>query len=74
MTNTASATQKAGRWKIVPLVVKPNFISTVLGIADRPTQRLLVVKQRIRGKRFNGGRPETVFHVYRVQKTTSFQR
>ena len=72
MTNTASATQKAGSWKVVPLVVKPNFVSTVLGFADSPTQRKLVVKQRIRGKRFKDGRTETVIHVYRVQKTTAF--
>ena len=70
MTNTVNVTQKAGRWKIVPLVVKPSFISTVLGMADRPDQRLLVVKQQIRAKRFKGGRPEAVFHVYRVQKTS----
>jgi hypothetical protein len=72
MTNTATATQKAGRWKIVPLVVKPNFVSTVLGMADHPDQRLLVVKQQIHAKRFKGGHPEAVFHVYRVQKTTAF--
>jgi hypothetical protein len=72
MSSVASATQKAGKWKIVPLVVKPQFVAKVSAMGQHPDQRLLVVKQVIHGKRFNHGRPETVFHVYRVQTSTEF--
>jgi hypothetical protein len=72
MSTVGSAAQKAGKWKVVPLVVKPKYVSKVQAMGAHPDERLLVVRQVIHAKRFRHGHPEIVFHVYRVQTSTAF--
>jgi hypothetical protein len=40
-------------------------------MAKHPDQKLLIVRQSIHSERFEHGRPQTVFHIYRVQAATS---
>ena len=71
MTNAASANQKSNSWKVAQLTVKPQFTSQVAKMAEQPDKKLLNVRQVIHAKQFEHGRPEAVFHIYRVQTATS---
>ena len=71
MSTAVSANQKPNHWKVVKLTVKPQYTARVEELANHPDQKLLVVRQSIHSKGFKHGRPQTVFHVYRVQRATS---
>ena len=71
MSTLVSASQKLNRWKVVKLTVKPQFTARVAEMAKHPNQKLLVVRQLIHSKRFERGRPQAVFHIYRVRMATS---
>jgi hypothetical protein len=71
MTGPTSASQKANRWRVAHLVVKPQYTDKVAEMAKHPTQKLLIVRQMIHAKRFEHGRPQAVFHIYRVVMATS---
>jgi len=67
MTASASAAQKASKWKVVKLRVKPKYKKRIAGYAKRPGKKLLVVRQIISSKRFKHGKRQTVFHKYKVR-------
>jgi hypothetical protein len=71
MSSAVSAAQKPNKWKLAKLTVKPQFTARVEGLAQRPDQKLLVVRQSIHSTDFEQGRGQTVFHVYRVRALTS---
>jgi hypothetical protein len=71
MTAPISANQKPNRWKLVKLTVKSQFTARVEGLSKHPDQKLLTVRQSIHSKGFEGGRAQTVFHIYRVRAATS---
>ncbi len=71
MSTTVSANQKPNKWKVVKLTVKPQYTAQVEGLADHPDQKLLVVRQSIHSMGFKHGRPQTVLHLYRVQRAIS---
>jgi hypothetical protein len=71
MTTLVAANQKPNRWKVVQLTVKPQYTDRVAEMAKHPDQKLLIVRQSIHSERFEHGRPQTVFHIYRVQAATS---
>jgi hypothetical protein len=70
MTASVSAKQKPNKWKVAFLKVKPKFLATVKRMAKKPNKKLLIVRQLVHSKRFQGGRPQSVFHVYRVRTAT----
>jgi Concanavalin A-like lectin/glucanases superfamily len=70
MSTSVSADQKPGKWKIVKLTVKSRYTAKVEELSKHPEQKLLVVRQSIHAKGFAHGRPQTVFHVYRVRSST----
>jgi hypothetical protein len=71
MTSRISANQKPNKWKLVKLIVKQQYTARVEELAEHPDQRLLVVRQSIHSMGFKHGRPQTVFHVYRVRRAIS---
>jgi Concanavalin A-like lectin/glucanases superfamily len=71
MSSSVSANQKPNKWKLVKLIVKPQFTSRVMEMGAHPDQKLLVVRQSIHSVRFEHGAPQVVFHTYRVQKSTA---
>jgi concanavalin A-like lectin/glucanase superfamily protein len=71
MSGMVSANQKPNKWKLVKLVVKPQYTARVSEMAKRPDEKLLTVRQSIHSKRFKHGSPQVVFHTYRVRAATS---
>lgn len=71
VSTAVSANQKPNKWKLVRLIVKPQYTARIEELANHPDRKLLVVRQSIHSKDFEHGRPQTVFHVYRVQRATS---
>jgi hypothetical protein len=71
MTGPVAAGQKANKWKLVKLVVKPQYLDRVADMAKRPGEKLLTVRQSIHAKRFAHGQAQAVFHIYRVRSATS---
>jgi hypothetical protein len=71
ITAAISASQKPTKWKVATLKVKPKFKKTVAKMAKRSNKKLLYVGQTIHAKRFKGGRPQTVFHIYRVRTVST---
>lgn len=71
MTGPASANQKPNRWKVAHLIVKPQYTDRVADMAMHPNQKLLFVRQLIHSERFEHGRSQAVFHIYRVRMGTS---
>ncbi len=71
MSSSTSANQGPNKWKVVKLQVKPQFTSRVLEMSKKPDQKLLTVRQSIHAKAFEDGRPQTVFHTYRVRAASS---
>ena len=71
MTTAVSANQKPNRWKVATLTVKAPYVSNVAEMAKHPGEKLLVVRQLIHSKRFDNGRPQIVFHKYRVRSAVS---
>ncbi|MDQ2700077.1 MAG: hypothetical protein M3Y23_01975 [Actinomycetota bacterium] len=66
MTARKSANQKAKKWKVVKLRVKPRFKKRIDRFAKRPKKKLLVVRQTVRAKKFKKGKRVNVFHKYKV--------
>ncbi len=71
VSSAVSANQKPNNWKLVRLIVKPQYTARIEELANHPDQKLLVVRQSIHSNGFEHGRPQSVFHVYRVQRATS---
>jgi hypothetical protein len=71
MTNAVSANQKSNSWKVIQLTVKPQYTSQVAKMTEQPDKKLLNVRQLVHAKQFEHGRPQAVFHIYRVQTATS---
>ena len=71
ITAAVSARQKPTKWTVATLKVKPKFRKTVKGMAKRPNKKLLYVRQTIHAKRFKKGRPQAVFHIYRVRTVST---
>jgi Concanavalin A-like lectin/glucanases superfamily len=71
MTNAVSANQKSNSWKVIQLTVKPQYTSQVAKMTEQPDKKLLNVRQLVHAKQFEHGRPQPVFHIYRVQAATS---
>jgi hypothetical protein len=71
MTTSVSAAQKANRWKVAKLIVKPKYRALVSKMANQPNKKLLIVRQLVHSKRFKHGAPQAVFHIYRVRTATS---
>lgn len=70
MSAPISANQKPNKWKLVKFVIKPQFTATIQKLAEQPDKKLLTVRQTIHSTRFEHGRPQTVFHIYRVRAAT----
>jgi hypothetical protein len=70
MSSSVSASQKANKWKLVRLTVKPQYLTKVSELSKRPDQKLLTVRQSIHSKLFEHGKGQTVFHIYRVRSAT----
>jgi hypothetical protein len=71
MSAPVSANQKPNKWKLVKLVIKPQFTATVQELAKQPDKKLLTVRQSIHSRQFEHGRQQSVFHVYRVRAATA---
>jgi hypothetical protein len=71
MSTAVSANQKPNKWKLIKLIVKQQYTARVEELAKYPDQKLLVVRQLIHAERFENGRPQDVFHTYRVRTATS---
>ncbi len=71
MTNSVSAAQKPNQWKVAVLEVKPQYTAQVAQMATQPDKKLLIVRQLIHSKQFRNGKPQPVFHIYRVRTATS---
>jgi Concanavalin A-like lectin/glucanases superfamily len=71
MTNPISANQKPNKWKLIRLTVKGKYTARVAQMAQQPDKKLLLVRQAIHSTGFEGGRPQVVFHTYRVRSATS---
>ena len=71
ITAAVSAKQKPTKWKVETLKVKPKFKKTVTNMAKHSNKKLLYVRQTIHAKRFKKGRPQAVFHIYRVRTVTT---
>lgn len=67
MTRRVNAAQKASRWKVVKLKVKPKYRKKVKRFAKRPGKKTLVVRQIVRSKKFRQNKRQLVFHKYRVR-------
>jgi hypothetical protein len=71
ITAAVSAKQKPTKWKVATLKVKSKFKKTVAQMAKHPSKKLLYVRQTIHAKGFAKGRPQAVFHIYRVRKISA---
>ncbi len=71
ITAAVSAKQKPTKWKVAALKVKPKFKKTVAKMAKHSSKKLLYVRQTIHAKRFKKGRPQAVFHIYRVRTVST---
>jgi len=71
MSAPVSANQKPNRWRLVKLVIKPQFTARVQEMAKQPDKKLLTVRQSIHSRQFEHGRPQSVFHVYRVRAASA---
>jgi hypothetical protein len=71
ITARVSAKQKPRKWRVVSLKVKPKFRSVVKKMAKHSSKKLLFVRQTIHAKRFKHGRPQSVFHIYRVRTAST---
>lgn len=67
MTASSNAAQKAGKWKVVKLRVKPKYKKRIAGYAKKPDRKLLVVRQTVKSRSFKHGKRQTVFHKYKVR-------
>ena len=71
ITAASSAKQKPRKWKVVALKVKAKFKSAVAKMAKHSNAKLLYVRQTIHAKQFQHGRPQAVFHIYRVRTASA---
>ncbi len=71
ITAAVSAKQEPTEWKVATLKVKPKFKKTVAKLAKHSNKKLLFVRQAIHAKRFEKGRPQAVFHIYRVRTVST---
>ena len=67
MTSSVSAKQQPNQWKVAVLEVKPQYVAQVGQMATQPDKKLLIVRQLIHSKSFRNGKPQSVFHIYRVR-------
>ena len=67
MTKFVNAKQKARKWKVVKLRVKPKYKRRIAKYAKRPNRKMLVVRQKIRAKKFKKGKRKVVWHKYKVR-------
>jgi hypothetical protein len=67
ITTSASARQRAGGTKVAVLRVRPELRHKVAQMARHPNRPQLLIRQLIRARGFKHGRPQAVFHTYRVQ-------
>ena len=67
MTSRGSAAQKAKKWKIVKLQVKPAYIGKIATMAKQPTKKSLNVKLVVSAKKYKRNKKTTVYHRYRVR-------
>jgi len=67
MTTSASVRQKPTESKVVQLKVKSGFRRKVAQLARHPGAKSLLIRQLIHAKGFRHGRPQAVFHTYKVQ-------
>lgn len=71
MTTSAPVRLRPSESKVVRLRVKSEFRHEVAQLARHPGAKSLLIRQLIHAKGFKHGRPQVVFHTYKVQAEKS---